>query len=85
MTMIMTNDCRQKFALKLEALSPRARDHSPRATAARVLRALYGSKGPDGVKNEDLLVFVNERLVTERRSQISIKTLLRARKDEYGW
>ena len=83
--MTVADDCRKQLAIYLAPLVTRTRDHSPRAVAGRVLRDLYGFKGPDGVKNDDLLVFVNERLVSERRSQISITTLLRARKDEYGW
>lgn len=85
--MITADDCRKQLAVYFQALGTRTRtrDHSSRANACRVLQDLYGLKGPDGVKNEDLLAFVNERLVAERRSQISIKTLLRARKDQYGW
>jgi hypothetical protein len=62
-----------------------AAERTSRAEAARVMRDLYGSRGPRGVKNEDLLTFVNERLQGENRSAISLSTVLRARKSQYPW
>ena len=59
--------------------------HTSRAAAGAAMRAIYGDSGPDGVKNEDLLAFVNERLQKENRSVVSLTTALRARKTEYGW
>jgi hypothetical protein len=89
--MTAAQDCRRAFLVYLERTagpsSPRAGkpDRTVRAVARRILREMYGNRGPVGVKDPDLLVFVNERLVKERRSQISLSTLLRARKEEFGW